>query len=106
MAAMSRLCQRRCFGFWFDRIVRGDVNMQPGCGVWPVVSIAGCDDTPVAVKIWPRLTRVQHLIAEISELATRRAIELLRARNSVGPDILSEHLPLQIIERESTKAIA
>lgn len=70
------------------------------------VSIAGFDDTPIAVKIWPRLTTVRQPIAEISELATRRAIELLRARNSVGPDILSEHLPFQIIERESTKAIA
>lgn len=69
------------------------------------VSIVGFDDTPIAVKIWPRLTTVRQPIAEISELATRRAIELLRARNSDELGISSEHLPFQIIERESTKRI-
>lgn len=48
------------------------------------VAIAGFDDTPIAVKIWPRLTTVRQPITDIAELATRRVIELLRHRGE-GP---------------------
>lgn len=70
------------------------------------LSIAGFDDTPIAVKIWPRLTTVRQPIAEISELATRRAIEAIRsgARAEPGTPKTTE-VSFSIVERESTAPI-
>lgn len=67
------------------------------------VAIAGFDDTPIAVKIWPRLTTVRQPIAEISELATRRAIEAIRNADRTGVNASkTTHIDFEIIEREST----
>lgn len=66
------------------------------------VAIVGFDDTPIAVKIWPRLTTVRQPIAEISELATRRAIAALRGNEQTSGSLETTHLPFEIIEREST----
>lgn len=66
------------------------------------VSIAGFDDTPIAVKIWPRLTTVRQPIAAISEEATRRAIALIRAPNFSEEKVISMELPFEIVERDST----
>lgn len=67
------------------------------------ISIAGFDDTPIAVKIWPPLTTVRQPIADIAEQATVQLIERLRL-NQPGSDheIISTHAPFTIIEREST----
>lgn len=71
------------------------------------VAIVGFDDTPIALKIWPRLTTVRQPITEISELATRRAIEAIRHPDRIdrlAPD--TTHIPFSIIERESTASFA
>jgi LacI family transcriptional regulator len=71
------------------------------------VAIAGFDDTPIAVKIWPRLTTVRQPIADISELATRRAIEAIRNTNRPDPESPgTTHVDFEIIERESTARVA
>lgn len=67
------------------------------------VAVVGFDDTPIAVKIWPRLTTVRQQISEISELATRRAVDAIRHPQRFdrsSPD--TTHIPFAIIEREST----
>lgn len=69
------------------------------------VSIVGFDDTPIAVKIWPRLTTVRQPISAISEQAARRAIELLRAPDAGDRDVRSSTLEFEIIERESTRSL-
>ena len=67
------------------------------------LAIAGFDDTPIAVKIWPRLTTVRQPIADISELATRRAIEAIRGGNNAELKTpTTTHVPFSIVEREST----
>lgn len=65
------------------------------------VAIAGFDDTPIAVKIWPRLTTVRQPIADISEFAARRLLEILKAREE-NTAVETVYLPFEIIEREST----
>jgi LacI family transcriptional regulator len=70
------------------------------------VAIVGFDDTPIAVKIWPRLTTVRQPIIEISELATRRAVEAIRFPQRFdreNPDTV--HIPFDIVERESTASV-
>lgn len=65
------------------------------------VAIAGFDDTPIAVKIWPRLTTVRQPIADISELAARRVLGIVKAREDRAA-VETTHLPFEIVEREST----
>lgn len=69
------------------------------------VAIAGFDDTPIAVKIWPRLTTVRQPISDISELAARRAIEAIRNADRPDPESpRTTHIDFDIVERESTAA--
>ncbi|MBG6117392.1 MULTISPECIES: LacI family DNA-binding transcriptional regulator [unclassified Sphingobium] len=65
------------------------------------LSVAGFDDTPIAVKIWPSLTTVQHPGAKISAEAATKAIMLARdgELSGAGSTIYS---PSQLVIREST----
>lgn len=65
------------------------------------LSIAGFDDTPIAVKIWPPLTTVRQPIVEISELATQHLVETVRQPQGDGGRT-TVHVPFSIVEREST----
>lgn len=70
------------------------------------LAVAGFDDTPIAVKIWPQLTTVRQPIADISELATRRAVEAIRNGGKAEPKApRTTHVPFAIVERESTAPI-
>jgi LacI family transcriptional regulator len=70
------------------------------------LSIAGFDDTPIAVKIWPTLTTVRQPVALIAERAATLAIQATRAPQT--PDapkrLVADYLPYELIERESTAA--
>lgn len=65
------------------------------------LAVAGFDDTPIAIKIWPALTTVRQ---PIPELAERAADLLITAARSSGPGQTrhDEMLDFELIEREST----
>ena len=64
------------------------------------LSVAGFDDTPIAVKIWPALTTVRHPGARIaSEAAT---LGIMLARGGAAPAKNTTHLDYMLAIREST----
>ena len=64
------------------------------------LSVAGFDDTPIAVKIWPALTTVRHPGARIaSEAAT---LGIMLARGGDAPAKSATHLDYMLAVREST----
>lgn len=64
------------------------------------LSVAGFDDTPIAVKIWPALTTVRHPGASIASQATALAISL--ARGGAEPMKPITYLNHELAIREST----
>lgn len=64
------------------------------------LSIAGFDDSPIAVKIWPALTTVCHPGARIASEAATLAITL--ARGGTTAEKSTMHLDYQFAIREST----
>jgi LacI family transcriptional regulator len=66
------------------------------------LSVAGFDDTPIAVKIWPALTTIRHPGAKIASEAAALAIKL--ARGGAAPSKVTTHLEYEIAIRESTSA--
>ncbi|MFC3440802.1 LacI family DNA-binding transcriptional regulator [Sphingobium rhizovicinum] len=74
---------------------------QRGLRIPEDLAVAGFDDAPIAVKIWPPLTTVRQEIDHMAE----RATEIMVARHREGgrPDqTLSEQVGFAVIEREST----
>ncbi|MBT9489147.1 MAG: LacI family DNA-binding transcriptional regulator [Rubrivivax sp.] len=72
-----------------------------GIAVPAELSIAGFDDSPAAVLVWPRLTTVHQPKA----LMARTAVELLvAASRGDDPGQLHRVLPHQVVVRESTGA--
>lgn len=77
------------------------VAHQRGLQIPQDLAVAGFDDAPIAVKIWPPLTTVRQEIEAMAE----RAAEMIVARHRTGgrPDRpASEQLGFTVIEREST----
>lgn len=66
------------------------------------LSVAGFDDTPIAVKIWPTLTTVRHPGARIASEAASLAVALSRGAPPPTDKILT--FPFEIVERESVHA--
>ncbi len=64
------------------------------------LSVAGFDDTPIAVKIWPALTTIRHPGAKIASEAVTLGIML--ARGGAAPAKSTTHLDHMIAIREST----
>lgn len=64
------------------------------------LSVAGFDDTPIAVKIWPALTTVRHPGAKIASEAAALAVKL--ARGGARPTKAITHLDHVLAIREST----
>lgn len=67
------------------------------------LSVAGFDDSPLAIKIWPTLTTIRQPVAAIAATAARRAIELVTT-GAVDPFVT--YLDHALIVRESTAAPA
>lgn len=73
---------------------------QRGLAIPQDLAVAGFDDAPIAVKIWPPLTTVRQEIEAMAE----RATETIVARHRAGgaPDhMLTEQLGFTVIRRES-----
>lgn len=66
------------------------------------LSVAGFDDTPIAVKIWPTLTTVRHFGSSIASEAASLAVAL--ARGALPPSDKIAKLPFEIVDRESVSA--
>lgn len=63
------------------------------------LSIAGFDDGPLALKIWPTLTTIRQPVARIAAMAARRAIEIVMT-GEVDPRVT--YLDHELVVREST----
>jgi LacI family transcriptional regulator len=63
------------------------------------LAVAGFDDTPIAVKIWPTLTTVRQPGAKIASQAAALAVAL--SRGAPLPSEKTIHFPFEIVERES-----
>jgi LacI family transcriptional regulator len=64
------------------------------------LSVAGFDDTPIAVKIWPPLTTVRQPISDMAERAAGLLIDAVRHPERAR--VVDEIMPFEIIERAST----
>ncbi|MGK2909785.1 MAG: LacI family DNA-binding transcriptional regulator [Sphingobium sp.] len=67
------------------------------------LSVAGFDDTPIAVKIWPSLTTVKHPGRQISSEAAMLAIALVKEKN-VRHFPTVRYLEHQLVIRESVSS--
>lgn len=65
------------------------------------IAVAGFDDTPIAVKIWPPLTTVRQDIDLMAAQATNWLVERHRDGEAERPFTIQWH-PYQIVQREST----
>ncbi len=67
------------------------------------LSVAGFDDTPIAVKIWPSLTTVKHPGKQISAQAATLAVALARGGDATAR--VNDYLPHELVIRESVAAV-
>lgn len=65
------------------------------------LSVAGFDDSPLAKRMWPRLTTVRQPVTEIARRATELAVALVRSGAS-APETAPQCLEHQIVARETT----
>ena len=66
------------------------------------LSVAGFDDTPIAVKIWPPLTTVKHPGKDISAQAAMLAVSLARGDQEGIAAPTEQYLEHRLVVREST----
>lgn len=64
------------------------------------LSVAGFDDGPLALKIWPTLTTIHQPVSAIAAMAARRAIEIVKRDGEVDPVVT--YLDHSLVIREST----
>jgi LacI family transcriptional regulator len=81
------------------------VAHRKGLDVPGDLAVAGFDDTPLAIMIWPELTTVRRPISDMAREAVRLLIEQVRAKRSGGAQAV-EHklLNFTLVTRESTVA--
>jgi len=70
------------------------------------LSVAGCEDSPIASQIWPRLTTIRQPVRAMAE----RAAVLLMAQLQAREGGQREGMPLQLVEsllirRQSTARV-
>jgi len=64
------------------------------------IAVAGFDDAPIAVKIWPSLSTVRQPIEQIAERATEWLVAQVTGRGGDGERAI--RIPFEVIERESS----
>ncbi|MBC2665408.1 LacI family DNA-binding transcriptional regulator [Novosphingobium flavum] len=64
------------------------------------LSVAGFDDGPVAVKIWPRLTTIRQPVSAMSAEAMRHAVEI--AQGAREADQEATYFDFELVIRDST----
>jgi LacI family transcriptional regulator len=69
------------------------------------LAVAGFDDTPVAVTVWPELTTIRQPIAEMAREAVRLLLDQIGGRRA-GKPLKVQHrlLKFSLIKRESSAA--
>ncbi|MGW8202313.1 LacI family DNA-binding transcriptional regulator [Sphingomonas bisphenolicum] len=67
------------------------------------LSVAGFDDTPIAVKIWPSLTTVKHPGKQISAQAATLAVALARGGDAAVR--VNDYLAHELVVRESVAPV-
>ena len=84
-----------------DEIAAAVVSVahRMGIDVPGQLSIAGFDDGPLALKIWPTLTTIRQPVARIAATAARRAIEIVMTGEAAP---LVTYLDHELVVREST----
>lgn len=70
------------------------------------IAIAGFDDTPVAVTVWPELTTIHQPIGDMGQAAVALVVEMIRERRG-GHVVVTKHqlMPFTLEIRESTSAV-
>jgi len=64
------------------------------------LSVAGFDDAPVAVKIWPTLTTIRQPVSAISAEAARQAIRIAEGVSEIQPR--AAYFDFELVIRDST----
>jgi LacI family transcriptional regulator len=80
------------------------VGHRRGLTIPGALSVAGFDDGPLAVKLWPTLTTIRQPIAAIAARAATMAIQSLRQGANAAPVTGADthYLDYELIQREST----
>jgi LacI family transcriptional regulator len=64
------------------------------------LSVAGFDDAPVAVKIWPTLSTVRQPVSAIAAEAARQAVEIAQGAREAQPEAC--YFDFELVVRDST----
>lgn len=79
------------------------VAHRKGLDVPGDVAVAGFDDTPVAVMLWPELTTVRRPISDMARQAMQLLLDQIRGERTGKPvPVVHELLQFSLIKREST----
>ena len=82
------------------------VAHRKGLDVPGDLAVAGFDDTPLAITVWPELTTVRQPIADMAREAVRMLVEQIRGRRAgVPPPVTHKLLKFALIKRESSAAM-
>jgi LacI family transcriptional regulator len=86
---------------WVDEVAAGVLAAahQLGLRVPEDVSIAGCNDVPMARQTWPALTTVRQPIADLGAAAAGLILRGLRGESIAGTRL---ELPTELVIRETT----
>ncbi|HEX4636944.1 MAG TPA: LacI family DNA-binding transcriptional regulator [Rhizomicrobium sp.] len=67
------------------------------------LSVAGFDDTPLAITVWPELTTIRQPIAEMAREAVRLLVEQIRGRRTTKPpQMVHKMLKFTLVKRDSS----
>jgi LacI family transcriptional regulator len=66
------------------------------------VAIAGFDDIEMSTQVQPRLTTVRVFKEEMGKAAVRRLLDLIRSKSR---DVVTIHVPVELIPRESSESL-
>jgi LacI family transcriptional regulator len=82
------------------------VAHRKGLDVPGDLAVAGFDDTPLAITVWPELTTVRQPIADMAREAVRMLVEQIRGRRAGRtPPVTHKLLKFALIKRESTAPV-
>jgi LacI family transcriptional regulator len=70
------------------------------------LSVAGFDDTPLAITVWPELTTVRQPIADMAREAVRILVEQIRGRRGrAAPDVVHKLVKYTLVRRDSSAEV-
>jgi LacI family transcriptional regulator len=82
------------------------VAHRKGLDVPGDLSVAGFDDTPLAITVWPELTTVRQPIADMAREAVRILVEQIRGRRGRAvPDVVHKLVKYTLVKRDSSAEV-